>query len=198
MIYLGLDLSTVSTGYSVFNDSKLIEYGKIVSDLPDTMDRITEIVLRLEKIVQKHQPEVVTIEDVYYGQNYLMTKMLNRLAGAAYMMLKYGHTSTQEQPLGYRTKDIKIQFSMPTNARKCFGLLPKSTKLNVINAVNAKFGLSLDKKEDDIADGIILGYAGIYKDAHADEIFKESEKKFFKTRVRGLKTPHIKGQKPRL
>jgi Holliday junction resolvasome RuvABC endonuclease subunit len=204
MIYLGLDLSTVSTGYSVFDGHKLIEYGKIVSDLPDTMDRIAEIVLRLEKIVQKHQPEIATIEDVYYGQNYLMTKMLNRLAGAAYMMLKYGHTFTQEQhnrqvqTLRYRIKDIKIQFSMPTNARKCFGLLPKSTKLNVINAVNAKFGLSLDKKEDDIADGIVLGFAGVFKDAHADEIFKESEKKFFKTRVRGLKTPHIKGQKPRL
>jgi Holliday junction resolvasome RuvABC endonuclease subunit len=201
MIYLGLDLSTVSTGYSVFDGHKLIEYGKIVSNLPDTMDRITEIVLRLEKIVQKHQPEVATIEDTYlkrgYGSNYLMTKMLNRLAGATYMMLKYGHTSTQEQPLGYRTKGIKIQFAMPTNARKCFGLLPKSTKLNVINAVNSRFKLTLDKKEDDIADGIVLGYAGVFKDAHEDEIFKESEQKFFKTQVRGMKTPPINGMKPR-
>jgi Holliday junction resolvasome RuvABC endonuclease subunit len=193
MIYMGLDLSTVSTGFSVFNNKLLIEYGKMASDLPDTLDRIIEITKRLEKIVDRHQPEVVTIEDVFYGSNYLTTKMLNRMAGAVYFMLKYPRLYRPEYP----TKEIRIRFAMPTDARKCFGLLPKSTKITVIDAVNSTFGLTLTKKDDDIADGIVLGYAGIYKDAHANEIFKESEQKFFKTKIRGMKTPNIKGLKPR-
>jgi Holliday junction resolvasome RuvABC endonuclease subunit len=193
MIYMGLDLSTVSTGFSVFNNKLLIEYGKMASDLPDTLDRIIEITKRLEKIVDRHQPEVVTIEDVFYGSNYLTTKMLNRMAGAVYFMLKYPRLYRPEYP----TKEIRIRFAMPTDARKCFGLLPKSNKITVIDAVNNVFGLTLTKKDDDIADGIVLGYAGVYKDAHANEIFKESEQKFFKTKIRGMKTPNIKGLKPR-
>jgi Holliday junction resolvasome RuvABC endonuclease subunit len=193
MIYMGLDLSTVSTGFSVFNNKLLIEYGKMASDLPDTLDRIIEITKRLEKVVDRHQPEVVTIEDVFYGSNYLTTKMLNRMAGAVYFMLKYPRLYRPEYP----TKEIRIRFAMPTDARKCFGLLPKSNKITVIDAVNNVFGLTLTKKDDDIADGIVLGYAGVYKDAHANEIFKESEQKFFKTKIRGMKTPNIKGLKPR-
>ena len=185
--YIGLDLSTVSTGYSIFDGSKLIEYGKIApSTSADTMDRIMEIVVRLEKVIQQHEAEVVTIEDVFYGSNYLTTKMLNRLAGAVFFMLKenYGNKA-------------RIQFVMPTDARKCFGLLPKSKKNHVIGAVNAKYDLTLGRKDDDTADAIVVGFSGIYKDTNGDEQYKKSEQKFFKTKVMGLKTPPMPGLKPR-
>lgn len=191
MKYLGLDLSTVSTGYSVFNDSKLVEYGKIVSILTDTMERIMEITGRLAKIVEQHKPDVIVIEDVFYGSNYLTTKMLNRLAGAVWHMLYESKFYINEY------QNQKITFAMPTDARKCFGLLPKSTKINVINAVNARFQLNLTTKDDDVADGVVLGYAGYYKETNPDAVFKKSEQQFFKTKVRGIKTPPIKGQKPR-
>ena len=184
MKYLGLDLSTVSTGYSIFDGPKLIEYGKIVPSANDTMDRIVEIVSKLENIICNHTVDVVLIEDVFYGSNYLTTKMLNRLAGAAYLALTERHVG-------------KVDFAMPTDARKCFGLLPKSNKANVVSAVNAKYKLDLKRKDDDIADGIVLGYAALYKDTTPDVIFKKSEQQFFKTKIRGMKTPPINGMKPR-
>ena len=191
MIYLGLDLSTVSTGYSVFNDYALIEWGKVVPKTADTLERIVEITEALEKIVSQHLPEVIVVEDVYYGSNYLVTKMLNRLAGAVLFMLR----QTKSKVVNYHKQEVI--FAMPTDARKCFGLLPKSTKANIVSAVNAKYKLSLGKKDDDIADGIVLGYAAVYKNTNPNALYKSSEQKFFKTQVRGMKTPPIKGMKPR-
>ena len=186
--YLGLDLSTVSTGYAVFNEQLLVESGKIVP--PEGMSVMARIVYtagKVRTICTTHKPDKVIIEDVFYGSNYLTTKLLNRLAGAVYSTI-YTY-SGDLYPLP------NIEFVTPTSARKYFGLLPASKKRHIVEAVNRKFGLSLKIKDNDEADAIVTGYYGYILDHQPDETYKKESQKFFKTKVRGMKTPPIKGLK---
>jgi len=184
MRYIGLDLSTRSTGYSVFTGCRLDEYGAIVPpESMNVMDRIYYIADRVRNVLNKHNPDMVVIEDVFYDSNYLTTKILNRLAGSVVFMIKDD------------TGLVTVDFVMPTEARKCFGLLPKSNKKNVVDAVNGKFGLHLQSTEHDVADAVVIGYSGYYKDHNPTALYSKTEKEFYTTRVRGLKTPKLKGTK---
>lgn len=191
MKIIGLDLSTVSSGYSVFNDDKLIESGKVVppSSL-DTMARIVYTVDKLKKIVDAHVPNKVIIEDTYYGSNYEVTKILNRLAGAVMFMC---HERKEIHSIPKPASRNFVEFVKPSSARKYFGLLPASKKRHIVEAVNRKFNKEFLVKDNDEADAIITGYYGYIADHKPDEAFKKEAQKFFKTKVRGLKTPPIKG-----
>ena len=184
MIYLGLDLSTVSTGYAIFEDDKLKESGKIIppSSL-DTMSRIVYTVDKIKNVVDAHIPNKVIIEGTYYGGNYETTKVLNWLAGGVVFMLC--------------THDIAwdnfVQFVKPSSARKYFGLLPASKKRHIVEAVNVKFSKEFKLKDNDECDAIVTGYYGYVLDHTPDEMFKKDAQKFFKTKVRGMKTRPIKG-----
>lgn len=176
MKYVGLDLSTVATGYSVFNNSLLLESGAIAASDSRVNDRMLEIVGRLEKVIRNAQPDKVVIEDVFYGSNYLTTKILNRLAGAVLMML---HTYNPA---------IVVEFVMPTAARQSLGILPKSKKSHIVAAVNDKFGKSLKLKDNDEADAIVVGYYGFWSDTTPSKKFEKSTNSFYS---KGVKTPRI-------
>ena len=50
MKILALDLSTKSTGYAVYDDNKLIEYGCITASSTDFINRIQKIIQELENL----------------------------------------------------------------------------------------------------------------------------------------------------
>jgi len=181
--YIGLDLSTVSTGWSVFKDGKLSQSGVIRPKNADVMTRIVEIADRLSKVVANVQAEgyEVVIEDTFYKKNYKTTVVLNRLGGAVFYMLM-------------STPDIrpKIGFVTATGARKRFGLLPTSSKKNIIDAVNARLGLNLADVDDDEADAIVLGCYGVLTEMDPSASFDKTSNDFFKS---GVKTPRIKRSK---
>ena len=64
MKILALDLSTKSTGYAVYDDNKLIEYGCITASSTDFINRIQKIIQELDVKLQKHQPSKVVAEEV--------------------------------------------------------------------------------------------------------------------------------------
>ena len=181
MRYLGLDLSTVSTGFSIFDDEKCKDSGKIVPDKNvETMERIKFIAQYISNSFDFRFIDKVIIEDTFYQANYLTTKMLNRLAGAVFFAI------VGKKP------EIKIEFVTPTAARKSVGLLPRSQKQNIVDRVNQMFNLKLELKDNDEADGIVLGYYGYWHDHEPKEKFTDLDKGFYKTKVRSMKTPKIK------
>ncbi|MEQ1678480.1 MAG: hypothetical protein ABL876_17425 [Chitinophagaceae bacterium] len=192
MIYLGLDLSTVSTGWAIFEDGRLAIHGKIAppKDL-DTIQRCIYIGVKIKEIVAKFDPNVVMIEDTHYSGNYATTRILNRLGGMAIFVIE-----TTPSGRGLTATD-RIRFIQPTSARAHIGLLPKSGKRGIINAVNGKFGTQLGKSDDDEADAITTAYAGYAEDNKIGAAFKQIDKKFYKSKVLGLKTPKLKKQKSR-
>ena len=74
MIILGIDPGTATTGFGVINktknDIKVIDYGCITTT-PDLCpgDRLKIINNELNKLIQKHQPEVMAIEKLFFFKN---------------------------------------------------------------------------------------------------------------------------------
>lgn len=198
MIYLGLDLSTNCTGWAIFEDGKLKCYGKIVPLDHLSINAIQKTIYianNVKKLMEKFDPNTVVIEDTHYDKRmgYEPTRVLNRLAGAVIYVIETSPTSH-----GLTDKD-RILFLQPSETRRRMGILPKATniKRRIVDAVNLKFGLGLKPSEHDEADAIVTGYAGFAVATDLTVDIKKNEQAFYKTKVRGLKTPPIKGAKKR-
>ena len=74
MIILGIDPGTATTGFGVIdktkNDIRVVDYGCITTT-PDLCpgDRLKIINNELNKLIQKHQPEVMAIEKLFFFKN---------------------------------------------------------------------------------------------------------------------------------
>ena len=55
MTSLALDLSTKSTGWAVFQDGTIIDYGFITATSTDLVVRIQKIVIGLKPIIEKYR-----------------------------------------------------------------------------------------------------------------------------------------------
>ena len=146
------------------------------------MSRIVEVADEVATRFQAQTFAGVWIEDTFYSANTLTLKILSRLAGAVYMKLVSAVIFNKHQ----------INFVMPTEARKNFGLLPKSTKGHIVKAVNAKFGTAFKLKDNDEADAVVLAYHGWYVNSNSVARFDEMKKKFYKATVTSkLRTPRL-------
>ena len=164
MIIFGIDASTKSTGYSVFDGKKLMEYGVIKSN-KEILIRILEISNQLESLFDKYNPEIVYIEDVP------LSSAVNRRV-AEYLLLLQG--CILRICLLHNINFIQLE---PSNWRRLVGLNSsrkrEEQKESAIKLVNETYSLEykwIDKKYDektgnsDICEAILIGMAGIRKD----------------------------------
>ncbi len=73
MIILGIDPGTAKIGFGVINKTrelKLIEYGCIQTpkNLKDSQ-RLIKLHEQLQKIIKKHKPDMVAVEDLFFFKN---------------------------------------------------------------------------------------------------------------------------------
>lgn len=66
---LALDQSSHITGWAVFEDQTLLEYGKFELTNPDLGVRLKQIRERVDKMVKEYEIDKVVMEDVQYQQN---------------------------------------------------------------------------------------------------------------------------------
>ena len=64
MKLLSLDISTKSTGWAVFEDKKLVEYGCITSSSTDLIKRIHTITDGIKEILNKYTIDKIVVEEV--------------------------------------------------------------------------------------------------------------------------------------
>lgn len=159
MKILALDLSTKSTGYAIYTDGKLIDYGCITASSTDFINRIQKIIQKLKEILDKN-PDITKViaeevrpEGTGYGVGNLHThKTLMYLQAAVAFLLHENYAAAAFEfvyPSSWRAKcGIK-------NGR---GVRRESVKKNDIAFVKKQFGLDVN---DDIADAIGIGYAYI-------------------------------------
>jgi crossover junction endodeoxyribonuclease RuvC len=74
MIILGIDPGTAATGYGAIkkevNDLKLIEYGCIRTETKfSTAQRLGQLDQQLAKIIRKHKPQKIAVEDIFFFKN---------------------------------------------------------------------------------------------------------------------------------
>ena len=155
---LALDLSTHSTGWAVYDNKNLIDYGCIGTDLPELVRRISKIINELdEKVLKKYKITKIIVEEVQptggYGiGNQKTHKALMYLQGALVMHLYNNYKFTN------------IEFIYPSSWRAACdiktgrGIKREELKQKDIEFVKEKFNINVN---DDIADAIGIGYSEV-------------------------------------
>ena len=88
MKVLGVDPGTAATGYGVVVDGdggavSLVECGVIRTTADDPLPaRLRSISEGLTDVLDRHRPDIVAVESVFYGKNVRTTVMLGQTRGA--------------------------------------------------------------------------------------------------------------------
>lgn len=167
---MGLDLSTSCTGYSIFDKSGLIAYGKIKPKNKDWRERIEEQAISLGDIMRKYHPIKAYVEDVPLKPGSSTLVKLGAMQGMILALCSQ-----------YSCKPI---FLLPVHWRKELdlydgtrqGLQRDILKQKAVQTVNDEFGIRLNwvspkskLNDDDIAEGILIAYSQIVKYRRSQE-----------------------------
>lgn len=155
MFILSIDASTKASGWAVFEDSKLVEYGLITSASTDLIKRIHKMTDELKVIFEKYNIEKIILEEVRPEmgiQNIKTHRALMWLQGAIATMV--------HDIYGFKLDDIVYLY--PSEWRKICGIKTgtgvrrESLKPQDIAFAKNTYGLDVN---DDIADAIGIGHA---------------------------------------
>lgn len=163
MVVVGVDASTRSTGYSVFRDKELIDYGVIKPEGEDWRERMANQGPKLIEILIKYHPDKIYMEDVpLKAQNPKVLVQLGAVQGFFYGLAA--------------SFSIPIVFLIPSEWRSPMGLFDGTRtgtkraemKRKSVEKANELFGLNLVWKSpsskfnsDDISDAILVAYSQI-------------------------------------
>ena len=163
-VILGLDASSASTGFSIFDNKGLAAYGIIKPDGNDWRERLVHQAPQLKEIIEKYHPTQIVMEDV----------PLNGKGGLKILVVL---GAVQGMILGLASSyGIPIKFVTPNEWRSKVGLFTGNRddtkrdemKKKSVEFVNQEFGLKLKWisksskfNEDDISDSILIAYSQI-------------------------------------
>jgi len=148
---LGLDVSSANTGHCIINNGRLIKstLGSIIPEKKNSLGgKLQYFERELIKLLQKHNPDYVIIEDIFRGPNIITFKTLAMFRGVCF---KAVYDKLGKDPICI----------MPTAARKLVGT-DGVTKENGFDFVIEKYalpGYEFDT-HNDITDSIVLALAG--------------------------------------
>jgi Holliday junction resolvasome RuvABC endonuclease subunit len=157
MKILSLDASTKSSGYAIFNEQKLENYGCITASSTDLIKRINKIITELEQILIKEKVDKIILEEVRPEQglqNIKTHKALMYLQAAIAFLIHE------------RFNTIEIEYTYPNEWRAACGIHTgrgvkrETLKSADIKFVKENFGITVN---DDEADAIGIGYAYVNK-----------------------------------
>lgn len=166
MIVIGIDGSTSSSGWAVFENEecKRIDSGRIQPKGEDWREKIQEEWLMFGQIFEKYHPQKIYIEDVPMKDGKPTILKLGAVQGMAICLAaQYG---------------AEIQFLLPSEWRSGLSLYDGTRqgthrevlKRKAVETANKLFGLELlwvkeksKKNEDDEAEAILIAYSQIKK-----------------------------------
>jgi Holliday junction resolvasome RuvABC endonuclease subunit len=169
---LALDISSVSTGHCIVHNGRLVKstLGTISNDpkicLGKKLVRFEE---EITKLINKHKPDCIVIEDIFRGPNIKTFKTLAMFRGVCF---KVSFSILEKEPISI----------MPSEARKIVGV-DGITKEDGFDFVVNKYNLVKYDflTHNDISDSIILALA-YYKAQKEGIVIGASKKKRKKKR----------------
>ena len=162
MKILSIDGSTKSSGWSVFEDGKLIDYGCITSSSTDMIKRIQIMIKGLSQVLTNHNIKTIVLEEVRPEnglQNIKTHKALMYLQAAIAFLVHENFPSTDIEYL--YPNEWRSKCGIKTGA----GVRRSSLKPLDIKFVKETYGLDVN---DDIADAIGIGHAYIYENSEPE------------------------------
>jgi len=157
MKILSLDASTKSTGFAVFNETKLETYGCLTASSTDLVKRISKIITELEQVLSQNTIDKIILEEVRpeQGLQNLKTHKALMYLQAAIVFLVHERFNT-----------IEIEYVYPNEWRKACGIKTGSgvrretLKPKDVQFVKDNYNIIVN---DDIADAIGIGHAYVNK-----------------------------------
>lgn len=156
-MFLSLDMSTKSSGWSVFENEELIDYGCIVSTSTDLIKRIQVMINGVKDVLDKYNIKKIYVEEVrpdVGGKNLATHRALMYLQAAIEFLIHDYFPYT------------KIEYIYPSSWRaKCGIKNGRGIKRNVLKEMDKQFVKDHYNIEvnDDIADAICIGHSTFSK-----------------------------------
>lgn len=185
MKILALDISS-KTGWAIFDNNKLVEYGLIrvelinfnVNNDPNKqpeypynlLKAADEMAAHLGNLIDIHNPDEIVIENTVKGRNRHTQRLLEWLHKSMLeQLISHKRTFTYLDPSEWRGI---LEIRMSKEDKKNNALVNKGKKRGKITKkhlsvrfANTTFGLKLKIKDNDMADAIALGLA-FYEKKH--------------------------------
>jgi len=104
VIVLGIDPGTAATGYGVvqgepFGSLSLVECGVIRTHARDSLpSRLREIYDDVMALIERHRPDAMSIEDVFYAKNVRTTVVLGHARGVILLAAQQSGIAIYEYP----------------------------------------------------------------------------------------------------
>ncbi|NVP17414.1 crossover junction endodeoxyribonuclease RuvC [Candidatus Gracilibacteria bacterium] len=151
MIILGIDPGTTTIGYCIVKKNKskieLLDYGIFKTTPKIGLEyKILEIGKDIDYIIEKYNPELLSIEKLFFQTN---TKTAIDVAQARGVIIYEAIK-----------KGLKIKEYTPLQVKKAITGNGNANKTQLQNAIKILFGLDNIPKPDDAADAIGLAYIG--------------------------------------
>lgn len=157
MTILAFDQSSRVSGYSVFQDNKLLTFGKFSFDDQDMGTRLTQIRSKVKSLIEEYQPDHVVFEDIQQQNN-----VANNVQTFKILAEVYGVISELLSSLHIPYSTILAASWKSTLGIK--GRTRQDQKHNAQTYVQETYGVKCTQDE---ADSICIGTAHIKKSACA-------------------------------
>lgn len=147
MKILGIDVATRITGWGLVDESGTWWHGVIdYSKMKDVPERLMLLGDRVKELIKLYKPDVVAVEDQFFGKNIDTLKKLSHARGVVeFVSLKSG---------------CEVVIISNKTAKKIITGNGNAKKKMVQDAVIEKFKLPIDITEDE-ADAIAIAYAAL-------------------------------------
>ena len=148
---LGIDPGTAVTGYGVIrkegrNPLTLVECGVIrTRPRDDLANRLSEIHDGVAELIRRHQPSVLSIEDIFYARNVRTTVVLGHARGVILLAGVQAGLEIHEYP--------------PAEIKKAVAGTGAATKLQIQFMVTRLLRLKSAPQPSDAADGVAAALA---------------------------------------
>lgn len=164
MIILAIDASSKSSGWSVFENEKLIDYGCITASSTDLIKRIQKMIEGFDNILEKYKINKILLEEVRpdtgFNSNTNVWKALTWLQAAIAFLVHEKYSKTEIEyiyPSSWRSK---------IGIRTGRGVKRETLKEADIRYVKERFNIDVN---DDIADSICINCAYWVEDKEEPE-----------------------------
>jgi crossover junction endodeoxyribonuclease RuvC len=153
VIIIGIDPGYGRCGYAVLqeqdNERQLLDYGTIKTESVEYFPlRLEEIATDFVFLLKKYQPNILSIEDLFFAKNVTTGLKVSQVRGVL-MLLAHQHGLTVIEP-----KPVEIKSFFTGNG--------KASKADMKRMAHSQFNLPSKLKLDDAADAIAAALYGLH------------------------------------
>ena len=166
MKILGIDPGTVVMGYGVIesedDEIELIDFGALTGPEHSPMgERLSHLYHELLKIIQRHQPDVVVVEQPFVAKNVRSALAIGRAQAIALLAAADRHIPTFEYT--------------PTQIKQRVANYGASSKEQIQEMVKLQLGLSEVPQPNDAADALAVAICHL-RETHLSNLLANQER----------------------